>query len=170
MVTLEEYKDYIINYYRYEIDNSVEKKKQRKVELTQLYGDSFLQRIIDDTYDFLPDLLASETINSGYCEFEIVSDKTKGIFLNISGSFDADTIYFDAKGRMISKYILQSILGNRLEIEIEESNIESEDDDIIGIDYRFYLYIQGFPDNLEQIKKEILGQTRKKLKCSEKGD
>lgn len=39
MLTINEYKKYLINYYRYEIDNNVEKRSKREEELKRKYDD-----------------------------------------------------------------------------------------------------------------------------------
>ena len=46
--------------------------------------------------------------------------------------------------------------GKSLEIDVrEEERYYSDDDIIIGIDYNYSLYLQGFPNNMNEIKKEL---------------
>ena len=71
MITLEEYKELLINTYVYEVDNSEDRKEKRREALIEVYGKEYLQKIIDDTNDFVKLILSSDTLERGYCNFEI---------------------------------------------------------------------------------------------------
>lgn len=162
IITLLEYKRYLVDFYRYEIDNTPLKREERRKNLVYSYSDEYLQKIIDDTYSFLNDIFNSSTIELGYCEFEISYNRIKEIYLNISGGYSADLIYTVSNGRLISEYILQQLFGDNLIIGITEEVIEGEEDDVVSLDYYFYLYIQGFPKNMQELKEKYLGKSRKK--------
>lgn len=160
MITLEEYKNHLIGVYRYPIDNTETKIVNRKDILGKTIKDDKLQSIIDDTYDFIKDVLNSDTLDFGYCKIELEDDTTSYISLNLVGGYFSDTLYTDSKGRTISKYIMKHVLGETLIIGIDEEAYEREDDDIIYYDYRYYLYMQGFPDNLDEIKNDLLNDMK----------
>ena len=101
MITIEEYKKYLIDYYKYEIDNNNDKRKERRIELSRKYNDELLNKIIVDTYDFIKDIFNSDTINKGYCSFELEDDTTSILSLNICGGGLQDTIITDMNDRNI---------------------------------------------------------------------
>ncbi|MBR4178257.1 MAG: hypothetical protein IKR57_02780 [Bacilli bacterium] len=160
MITLDEYKKHLVGVYKYEIDNTKAKIYNRKDILGKTLNDFQLQRIINDTYDFIKDVLSCDTINRDYCKFELEDDTTSYIYLNLVGGYNSDTLYKDFKNRTISKYIVKHVLGDRLYIGIEEEEIERIDDDLIYFDYRYYLYMQGFPDDIDDLKNKLFGKTK----------
>ena len=156
MITLEKYKEYLLNYFRYEIDNTIEKRKEREIFLKKQFSDKELTKIISDTYSFAKDILKSETVRYGYYAEELDNDNSFGIHLFITGGGDADNIFCDSKNRLISEYIMSKIFGEMFQIEVRCEEIEREcEDDVISFDYHYYLYIQGFPKNREEIKQEL---------------
>ena len=155
-ITLEEYKEYLLNYYRYAIDSTPEKRKEREIHLKRQYSDETLKQIINDTYSFAKDVLNSETIKHNYCSFEIEEDKSFGINLFISGGGSSDYIYVDSNNRLISRYILHTIFGEYFSIEVKEEEIEREcEEDVLSYDYHYSLYMQGFPNDIEDIKERL---------------
>ena len=166
MITLEEYKKYLIDYYIYEYDNNEKKRIERTTLLGREFNDILIQRIIDDTYDFIKEVLDSDEVKEGYCNFELDEDRTSYISLGLVGGYFADTLFRDNKGRIISRYIMQRVFGSQFIIGIkeEEYHFGDEDDidgvDIMGIDYHNSLYMQGFPSNLDEIRRDLFGETR----------
>lgn len=158
MITLEEYKEYLISVYRYEIDNTEENINKRKNNLKRKYDDDFLRKIIIDTYSFVRDVLSSKTIKNGYCSFDLEKDTTSYIDLNLVGGYNSDTIFSDANGKLISKYILSKVFGDYFIIDVKEELIdyETEDEDIFGIDVNYSLYMQGFPKDIEKLQEKYL--------------
>ena len=61
---------------------------------------------------------------------------------------------------------MQRVFGSQFIIGIkeEEYHFGDEDDidgvDIMGIDYHNSLYMQGFPSNLDEIRRDLFGETR----------
>ena len=163
MISLKEYKNHLINFYEYEIDNNPNKRNERKIELERKYNNNALKKIIFDTYDFINDIFICDTINHGYCYFELGSDTTSYISLVICGGGCQDTIYTDLKGRNISKYILKNIFGNNFSIEVKEEErlfYSDNDLDVVGIDIDYLLYMQGFPRNMKEIKENLFGKSK----------
>jgi hypothetical protein len=161
MITLEEYKEHLIGYYKYEIDNSDIKIRERARTLLARYNDEYLGKIINDTYDFIKEILYSEEISNGFYNLDLDDDTTMFVSLNITGGGYADTLYVDPSGRIISRYILRQVFGESLEVDIKENIRELEEDNVISYLYDFKLYLQGFPSNMGEIKKQLFGETIK---------
>lgn len=162
MLTLEEYKMLLINTYRYEIDNNDAKRKERSISLSKQYGDSYLQKIITDTYEFINDIFSQDTINNGYCSFPLAENTTSYISLNLVGGYYSDTLFTVLNNKIISESILENIFGKKFYIEVEEEEIdfETNDEDIISFDCIYSLYMQGFPDNMQEIKEKLFGKSK----------
>jgi len=155
-ITLNQYKEHIINNYHYEIDNSPSKREERKQRLEKIYSDEELTKIIKDTYDFLKDVLNSESvIYDGYSKIPIEEDTTSYISLNLTGGYHSDTLFKDDKGRIISKYIARQFVGDYFYIDVISEEREFEDDDIVGVDVDYYLYMQNFPKNTNSLRREL---------------
>lgn len=164
MISLEEYKNYLISSYRYETDNTEEKRKERSIILESLYSNEELERIINDTYDFINDMLNSETIEFGYYKEILDNKKIEYIFLNSIGDAFADIIYYDKNNRRISKYIMHYIFGKYLDIVVRYVDVEKYDkDDYIVIERINYLYIQNFSNNLKDVKDNLFVKSFKKM-------
>lgn len=153
MITLEEYKEYLINTYKYPIDNSDKKKMDREIYLLNHYKEEYLNKIIKDTSKLISTLLNLQDRN--YYSIKMSDCNINYIFLDLTGGWHSDIIYEDADGNLISSYILQKIIGNQLIIEVKEIEIEfdTEDPDILSYDYEYYLYLQGIK---KEHKKKIL--------------
>lgn len=155
-ITLKQYKQYLISSYQYEIDNTPSKREERKQRLEQGYSDDELNTIIDNTYNFLKEVVNSESvIYDGYSKIPIPDDTTSFISLNLTGGHFSDTLYKDDKGRTISKYIIRQIVGGYFYIDVIDEEREFEDGDIVGFDVDYYLYMQNFPKNLNQLRREL---------------
>lgn len=171
MVSLEEYKNYLVNFYSWPMDGAKSFIKKRKEILTNKYSDSYLLRIISDTNSFAKDVLISDTIDYGYFNTEVNADEPLFINLELHGGWMSDTIYIDSKGRYISKHLIKTIFGKETIIKLKVDEIERiTDDDICGFDYRYYIYMQGFSENLNMIRNSILGDNKKLVKKRRKGD
>lgn len=144
MITLEEYKTYLINAYVYEIDNSKDNILKRTKELNKNYKDAYLNKIITDTYKLIG--LINNEKNNDYYSINIDENNPHYISLNLTGGWFSDIIYEDINGNLISQYILKYFFGNKviIEMKIEEYEFDTEDPDILSFDYEHYLYIQGF--------------------------
>ncbi len=171
VVSLEEYKNYLVNFYSWPMDGDKSFIKKRKEVLTNKYSDSYLLRIISDTNSFVKDVLISDTIDYGCFKTEVNNDEPLFINLELHGGWMSDTIYIDSKGRYISKHLIKTIFGKETIIELNVDEIERiTDDEIYDFDYRYYIYMQGFSNNLNMIRNSILGDDKKLVKRRKKGD
>lgn len=165
MISLDEYKNYLVNFYSWPMDNSKSLAKKRKEILAKKYSDNYLLKIISDTNSFVKDVLISDTIDYGYFKSKVPNDTTLFIDLELHGGWMSDTIYIDSKGRYISKYLTKVIFGEETIIELTVDEIEKvTDEDICGFDYRYYIYMQNFPANLNKIRNSILCDEKKLVK------
>ena len=170
-IYLDEYKNYLVNFYCWPMDNAKSFIKKRKEILTNKYSDNYLLKIISDTNSFAKDVLMSDTIDYGYFKIEVNDDEHLFINLELHGGWMSDTIYIDSKGRYISKHLIKTIFGKQTIIELKIDEVERiTDDNICSFDYRYYIYMQGFSENLNMIKNSILGDNKKLVKKRRKGD
>ena len=157
MINLDEYKYLLVNAYKHEIDNNEDKRQIRRSILVRDYSDEYLNKIINDTYEIAKKIL--ECDDCRYFEIKLEEDTTTYISLDLTGGWFSDRLYVDPCGNIISEYILDRIFGKNLvvELRIDENEFydEDEDFDIVGVDYNYFLYIQGFPENMKNIKEEI---------------
>lgn len=166
MITVEEYKSKLINAYRHKADDTLIKRKERKNNLERKYSPEAINKIINDTYEFARLLLNTPTIEDNYCSFPIEDpDIVKYISLGSIGGGFVDRLYL-YENYVISERILEYIFGKNLFVEIKEEEIDFDtgDPDIISYDYNFYLYLQGFPKNIDEIKEELLSKNKQKKK------
>ena len=163
MISLDEYKKILIDYYRYECDNDLEKLELRKKELAKKYSDEYLNKIIEDTYNVIK-IIFEKQPNSFIIEMD--DDTTTYVNLNLIGGYFSDRLYVDPYGKIISESILKNIFGPQLIVDVmdEEIQLEDEDSDIVSFDYKYSLYLQGFPENMEDIKKELFEKNKVKMR------
>lgn len=156
MISLNEYKNYLVNTYSWPIDNSNELALRRRKLLELKYGDEFLSKVINDSYSFAKSVLNSNTINNGYFRNELSDDTTMYINLELHGGWMSDTLFVDSEGRYISKYIIKKIFGRSILVELRTEEAEREvEDGMFTFDYNYYIYMQGFPEDLRDIKNSL---------------
>lgn len=164
MVSLNEYKNYLANTYSWSIDNSEELALKRRKLLELKYGDEFLSKVIGDSYNFAKSVLNSSTINNGYFRDELFDDTTMYINLELHGGWMSDTLFVDSEGRYISKHIIKTIFGRSVLVELRTEEAEREvEDGMFTFDYNYYIYMQGFPENLDEVRK-LLSKDELQLK------
>lgn len=165
MISLNEYKNKLVNSYNWPIDNTESEREKRRQLLTKKYSDEYLEQIISDTNSFIKDVLSSETLEYNYFKSKIDDDTTSYIDLNLHGGWKSDTLFIDVTGRIISKFLIQQIFGSDLLIDVKEDEFEdTSDEDILSYYYRYYIYIQGFPSNVSELKKMMLSDEKKLVK------
>lgn len=166
MISLTEYKQYLISVCHWPIDHDIAEIEKRKNIMNKRYSDEYLEKIISDTNDFVYDVLSSETVKQGYFSKEIDDDTTSYIYLNLHGGWHSDTLFVDdTSGRIISKYLLQQVFGSYLQIYVRCDEIEdTTDEDILSYYYRYYIYMQGFPENIDEIKESFFGKSKQLVK------
>lgn len=147
MITLEEYKEHLINTYKYEIDNSEKKRIKRKEYLSKNYKDKYLNKIIKDTLKITKQIIEYKELNYYFIQLK-EPYLIQPISLNLCGGWHADIIYEDINNNLISEYILKKIFGEKLSIGIKEKEYEFDtgDPDILSFDYEYFLYLQGIKD------------------------
>ena len=141
-VDLDFYKEYLCSFFKYEIDNDEVKKKERKRYLEQHYSNDMLIEIIENTKEFICGLLEKVLGNqNSYFEFEIMGN-LHYISTNCSGGYNPDILIpiddIDG-GKLISKFLLRTLLGSNIIIEIDYEEIEVWDEDnefIVGCIYQ----------------------------------
>lgn len=170
MLSLNEYKNYLINTYRWPIDNSADLILKRKRILEEKYGDEFLSKVITDTYDFARSVLTSNTINSGYYRSAVSGDTTSYINLGLHGGWMSDTLYVDSNGRYISNFVIKTIFGRDVLIELRIEECEREvEDEIFTFDYDYSIYMQGISKDLDKIRQDISNNEMKLTRNSNYG-
>ena len=166
MISLSEYKQYLISVCHWPIDHDIAEIEKRKKTMNKRYSDEYLEKIILDTYSFIYEVLESETVKDGYFLKPIDDDTTSYIDLNLSGGAKSDTLFVDDKtGRIISRYLMHQVLGSDLIIYIKCDEIEDDsDEDILSFYFRYYIYLQRFPENIDKIKESIFGKSKQLIK------
>ena len=81
MITLNEYKNHLVSVYNWPIDNTEVEIEKRRIHLNQNYEDEYLEKIINDTYSFIKDVLTSDAIERKYYKKDVNEDTTKSIYL-----------------------------------------------------------------------------------------
>lgn len=162
MINLEDYKKYLVTVYKYPIDNNEKKRLERMNHLNESYGDDYLNKIINDTYSFIKDIFDKKDDECDYYSLDLDDDTTCGIWLNLTGGWDSDTLFIDPEANIISRYILERTFGERFSVWVKDDEIEfdTEDPDILSFDYRYSLYMQNFPKNMLEIKEELFGKEK----------
>lgn len=161
MISLSDYKEHLINSVMCEFDDDDFHKNERSEILSKRYDDKFLNKIIKDTYLFVQDILNSDTLEYGFCKIKLKNDITRFISLNLVGGYYSDKLYVDCNNRVISDFILKNIFGDSISIDVREEEVPFPCDEkdlfcIMSYDYCYWLFIQGFPKNMNDIKKKIL--------------
>ncbi len=166
MISLTEYKQHLINVCHWPIDHDIAEIEKRKNIMNKRYSDEYLEKIISDTYSFIYYVLESETIKSGYFLKEIDDDTTTYIDLNLHGGWHSDTLFVDdTSGRIISEYLMKQVFGSNFSIYVNYDEIEdTSDEDILSYYYRYYIYMQGFPENIDETKEIFFGKSKQLAK------
>lgn len=164
MISLGEYKEVLVNRCRYACDDNDIKRKERREYLDKHYSDEYLNKIINDSYNVIRTIF--DISEKGYCLIELEDSKINGISLNLTFGWISDRLYIDNCGNIISSYILRRVFGEGLSISDKEKIYDdySDDDDldfdIVSFYYRFYLYLQNFPEDMQSIKEELFGVSK----------
>lgn len=165
MISLNEYKNYLVNTYSWSIDKSEVLVLKRKKVLEKKYSDEFLSKIISDSYEFARSVLDDASINYGYYRNNVFDDTTTYINLGLHGGWMSDTLYVDSEGRYISTHIIKTIFGRNIMIELRTEEVEREvEDGLFTFDYNYYIYMQGFKEDLSAIRDSISSSEMKLTK------
>ena len=161
MTTLEEYKEMIVNTFS---DDILTTKEVRRERLERDYSDELLTKTINDTYEVANEIFSIPTfIDDGYVYLPLVDmdglcSISKNISLGVFGGHVSEKIYYGENNRLISPKILKQIFGNHIRLEENEhifTYITEDDPDIMSEDAYYELFIGNFPENIEEIEKEL---------------
>lgn len=161
MTTLEEYKEMIVNTFS---DDILTTKEVRRERLERDYSDELLTKTINDTYELAKEIFSIPTfIDDGYVYLPLVDmdglcSISKNISLGLFGGHVSEKIYYGENNRLISPKILKQIFGKHIHIEENEQIINymtDDDPDIMSEDAYYELFIGNFPENIEEIEKEL---------------
>lgn len=162
-ISLEQYKDYLINSYKHEYDNTEYQITKRKKILKNKYKDDYLESIVLGTYQLVNKILEISDDNyHGYINIPLEKkpDITY-INLDLCGGWMSDTIIDDSDNNFYSINLLKKIFGPFFSIEpckIELTEEVDSDDDIVIMSEipSYYLYIQCKKEVLDNAKNYFL--------------
>lgn len=153
MITVAEYKKKLTTLNSNELDNLVTSKKkleQKRYYIERYYNDYFLNKIINDTYDFIKQIICD--LKTDYYKIKLGRDITPNIPLELIGPYFCDRLYVDTNNRIISALILKHVFGKNF---IVAHNIDENEE--YDFDYNGFLYLQGFPKDMSKIKMKLFG-------------
>jgi hypothetical protein len=116
MITLEEYKEMIVNTFS---DDILTTKEVRRERLERDYSDELLTKTINDTYEVAKEIFSIPTfIDDGYVYLPLVDmdglcSISKNISLGLFGGHVSEKIYYGENNRLISPKILKQIFLER---------------------------------------------------------
>lgn len=166
---LEEYKNYLINYYVENYDKNTRDK--RSYYINRYYSNIYLYSIVEGTKQYIPDLLyklesKKDDNDRIICEIkmpffdELGRTRTSYISNNCIGGWTSDTIIKPTQKNnlLVSMYLLKKFFGPDFRIELSDYQIEENDETNFGI-IRSYLTnekltIIGSPSKLDEIYKK----------------
>lgn len=166
MFQLNWYKEELVNYYRWGIDNSEEEIKKRREMLEG--KDEYLSQILSDTEEFIYFLLTKmkeeNTIYENHIfisldlEDENASTYFDTINLNLHGGWPSDKL-FRFNDKFISFRALQKVFKN-FHLEFNCVDEEILDGDIGRIDSKWQFYISGPIKDFNQLYEKLIKAKR----------
>lgn len=163
MITIDEYKKILIDYFLFETDDTDEKKRKRRLELSSKYSDYYLGGIIEDTHSYIKDVLNNPTSQEGYYLSPLDGEKIEYISLGLDENVSSDILIKDQTGRLISKRILVKVFGSQIYFGIRKESIPLVlVDGLITEDFKYQLQLNTLPNNLKQIKEKLFGKSIKR--------
>ncbi len=163
MITLEKYKNYLINYCESICDDTELRRGWRREALEEKYSDEYLQKVVDGSFAFLEDIFSSETLSEDYCEFSLDENTTEVISLNLIGGVFSDTL-FTVSDKTISKHILKEIFGEKFDLYVAADPYIYIEDYLLKHGCDYFLYMYGFPNYMDDIKRQYLPDNKKIIK------
>lgn len=149
-MTVEEYKNEIINFYVEPIDETFERLFERRRIFEKRYSEEFISKVISDTYKFI-ELLEKEC--ETYYRVKVSEEAKSYISLGLFGGRPSDILYHDCFGNIISRKILNRYYKNEVMIEIIDDEYTNEDEinediSIVSYSYDSYIYVQRSMKNI----------------------
>lgn len=166
MFDLEEYKEEVIAYYRWERDNTEEERIKRRKMLSIRYSDEYLLNIIQNTEEFIYYLINKmETENKViddniYTLIELESDKAtyynNTLNLNLTGGWPSDTFFYIEKGKLISMSLLRKFFKCfHIECFCEEVDVYYAGEEAGHIEEKWFFYISGSINRFNELKGKV---------------
>lgn len=160
-ISLDEYKDYLIDVYRHECDNRVEQKLERMSLLEKNYNDEYLESVIEGTNKFIDKVIKiTENNYNGYIKIPLEKEPNiEYINLNLTGGWMSDTIVRDTDNNFYSVGLLKRTFSDFFsiepcKIEYDEEYEGDEDFLVVSVIPSYYLYIQCKKEIIENVKEE----------------
>ena len=159
MITLDEFKNMLMEKFLVNENDYIELLEKK-------YDDGYLQKIIDDTYDFIREILDSEEIKKGYLVLEDMDEYKKYIdelYLDTQDCKMKERLYIVSDDRIISTKIMNYVFGNKMSIYYSEEERwrESEMEDEEWWDIVYTIKFRGFPvEKLDEIKNNLFGKNK----------
>ena len=170
-ITLEEYKDYLINNYRYEYDNTEYQKLKRKNILENKYKNNYLESIILSKYEFVNKILEISTDNYyGYINIPLENEPNIiYIDLDLIGGYMSDIVVKDSDNNFYSVSLLKKIFGQSFliepcKIELIEEFVKEDDFEIVSEIPLYYLYVQCKKEIIDNVRKQFFKNKKRKEK------
>lgn len=165
MFDLEEYKEEIIAYYRWERDNTEEERIRRRKMLSIRYSDEYLLNIIRNTEEFIYYLIDKmeqenkifENVIYDYLklEDERATDILNDLDLFLGGGWPSDTFFYLEKGKLISMSLLHKFFPNfHFECICEEKDIFNEEEQAGHIEESYFFHISGPINKFNELKEK----------------
>ena len=150
MITLDDYKKLLVEYYVFDVDNTAFKQIERTALLSVNYTDAYLNQIVENTNEFVEKLFEERREKKDYWQYHLGTDARSTIFLGLTGlDNNSDVIYYDGQNKAISSLILKKVFGKDFTIIVKE---ESHKD--------CYMIMDGFPTNMDELQGELVGRAR----------
>lgn len=169
MFQLNWYKEELINYYRWEIDNSEEEINKRRKMLEG--KDEYLSQILSNTEEFIYFLLTKMKEENHTYEnhifiiLDLEDEKATTYFniinLNLHGGWPSDKL-FRFNDKFISFRVLQKVFEN-FYLECKCVDEEVLDGDIGRIDFKWQFYISGPIKDFNQLYEKLIKAKRANL-------
>ncbi len=158
-ISLDEYKDYLINSYRHECDNNDFGRSKRRVLLSKSYTDDYLESVINGTYDLVDKIFdLSEENYHGFIEIPLDSEPdVHFLSLNLTGGWMSDTIVKDSDNNFYSIGILRKVFGYMFiiepgKVEFYEELDEDDDFSIVSEIPSYSFYFQCSKEDIDKAK------------------
>jgi len=153
MFDLEEYKEMLVDYYRWEIDNTEEERNERRKMLVG--KDDYLTKIINDTEDFIYFILTKmQEENNTYDNrifiyLDLIGEEatpySNSICFNLHGGWPSDTFfYLEDPTKLISMSLLRKFFqGFRTKCNCEDVERYNEKEGTGWVDSYWQFFIGG---------------------------
>ena len=137
MFNFDEYKKYLIDYYKWECDNNEESYNKRKWHVNHFYSDEDLNNIVINTEEFIHYLMGKLTTNTKvhndniFDNVELIDEPPPHIMYNFisngcGGGWHSDELFFmdNKENDPISLYLTKQFFGKSFRMNISRTICE----------------------------------------------